>query len=140
MPEFCGFADPKQKSALSAIAAGYIEAALFSSGPFEFPPFAESDDDRTERNADFSDLAPETVSRMVKEAEEFEAENAASLDECGMDRERAGNVLWYVSAGHGVGWFDDDENDALTALDKATPRRYITSDLYVGDDGKIYLA
>lgn len=129
MNKFCGFSNPNDKRKLRPFVAGYIEAALFSSGPFEFS-------DGT-REGDFSDLSGLTVAGMVKDAERFERENEAALDECGLDRERAGQLLWYSSNGHGVGWFDDGRNDALMALHAATKALGLKDGLSVDDDDEI---
>jgi len=126
---------------LSQFQQGYIEAALWSTGPFEFPPFADSDapdSDRKTRDAEFCDLAPSAVEKMKADAARFEEENAAHIADCGESDRNCGRNFWLARSGSGCGWLDDDDNDALEALDAATDAFKGPFELYVGDDGKIY--
>ena len=58
------------------------------------------------------------------------------------DREQAGRDLWYTRNGHGVGFWDRDDDvygphaDALCEVARAMG----SVDLYRGDDGKLYLS
>jgi hypothetical protein len=120
---------------LDAFAQGYIEAAFFTS----------TGDDGNALEQGFSDLAPGTLAAMIADCAKFcessawlRAVNAAkSYDFPG--EAQAGHDFWYTRNGHGCGFWDSDWPEpyatALTDAAKAFPER----DLYVGDDGKVYL-
>lgn len=90
-----------------------------------------------EDNYSAGDLAPEALASIVADCARFQTENAEAL--AAHDPERAGRDFWLTRNGHGGGFWDGDwpepEASALTAASKA----FGTCDLYVGDDGRIYL-
>lgn len=103
-----------------------------------------------EDNYDFGDLAPETLARMRQDCATFQAlyndTIQAAIDsgevKCGPDFDewgRAGHDFWLTRCGHGAGFWDGDwpEPQAEHLTDAA--HKCGNVDLYVGDDGKIYL-
>jgi hypothetical protein len=79
-----------------------------------------------------SDIAPETLERMVKDCERFQREAVIAPY-----FKEAGHDFWLTRNGHGSGFWDGDWPDSgeeLTAISKT----FGEYDLYVGDDGAIY--
>ena len=101
-------------------------------------------------NYDISDLSPEAFTRAIADCQKFQADNAKFIDdehlihgrssgECSVD-EKAGHDFWLTRCGHGAGFWDgdwtDEADEALTSASKA----FGEQNLYVGDDGKLYLS
>jgi hypothetical protein len=92
-----------------------------------------------------ADLAEETWTKFEDECREFQESFADDLAEAcdngrinGYDMERAGTDFWLTRNHHGAGFWDrglGDVGDKLTA----NSHPYGETDLYVGDDGKLYL-
>jgi hypothetical protein len=130
----------------------YIVAALWSS--------TDSADDSggepLDRNYDESDIAPETVARMKADclafldnklggrliaiAETLEAEGKWNLPggvNCSV-MAYAGHDFFLTRCGHGCGYWDGDWPKGIgEGLDKLA-EQFGASDLYVGDDERIY--
>ena len=106
----------------------YIECALWSS----------TDDSGEPLDAAYyvSDLAPETLGRMREDCEAFRNANAALLADWTLDQ--AGHDFWLTRNHHGAGFWDRGRlnGDELTAAAHA----FGEQDLYVGDDGRLYLS
>ncbi|MBP8231756.1 MAG: hypothetical protein KAY22_05580 [Rhizorhabdus sp.] len=85
---------------------------------------------------DAADLAPKTLERMREACEGFRNANAALLADWPLTQ--AGHDFWLTRNRHGAGFWDRDwpNGDALTAAAHA----YGEQDLYVGDDGRLYLS
>lgn len=104
----------------------YIETALWSSTDAAGEPLT--------KNYSINGLAADTLSRMIRDCNKFQCDNAADI---GDDLEQAGHDFWLTRNGHGAGFWDGDwpeAGDRLTAASKA----FGECDLYVGDDGLIY--
>lgn len=105
----------------------YLVTALWSSTDDEVP---------LDQDHGIEDLAPETMEKMVKDAEKFQEENAEAIS-VGEDS-RAGHDFWLTRNGHGAGFWDGDwPEPQAKALTKAS-EKFGSYDLYVGDDGLIY--
>ena len=111
---------------------GYIECAFWSSVTDDGTPFDAVDNDPT----------PETIARMKADCAAFQANNAALLEqanEYATDAQQ-GHDFWLTRNGHGAGFWDGDYpqelGDALTTASKG----FGECDMYIGDDGKIYLS
>ena len=116
-------------SDLPAFVASYIETALWSS----------TDDDGMPMDSRYSreDLSSEAVASIEEDCREFVEENAGLLAD--IDVEMAGHDFWLTRNRHGAGFWDRGYGaigDELTAA----AHSYGSSDLYVGDDGKLYVA
>jgi hypothetical protein len=118
---------------------GYIECALWSS--------VDGDGDPMEDNYDRNAIDPDTFKKMYEECENFYKENLEVLmsfcNELNKNIETAweyaGHDFWLTRNGHGAGYFDrgvsDEVSEVLTKASKAAG----TSDLYIGDDGYVYV-
>jgi len=95
--------------------------------------------------ASVSDIAPETLARMVADCAAFQAsmgehiteENRVHASEWSATA-LAGHDFWLTREGHGAGFWDGDWREpAATEMDNAS-KAVGGFDLYVGDDGKIH--
>ena len=107
----------------------YIICALWSSIGDDGEPLDEE--------YDIDDIAPESLESMRADCDDF----VRAVENAGIEfeSERAGHDFWLTRNGHGAGYWDGDypvHGDTLTAMCKA----YGSSDLYVGDDGKLYVS
>lgn len=108
----------------------YIEAALWSS--------VDDDGQPLDQNYNWTHLAPKALEKMVDDCVAFQKRNADLLKLCG-DTKQNGHDLWLTRNHHGAGYWDRDYSE--TVADQITERAHAmgSQDLYVGDDGKIYL-
>ena len=114
----------------------YIETAIWASHPINEAGKEEPSFEHQNFNAD--DLAPETLAEMKEDCKAFQKDNATDLA-TRSDEGAGGHDFWLTRNGHGAGFWDGDwENDVGQRLTEAA-RIYGTSDLYLGDDGKLYL-
>lgn len=123
---------------LDTFTRAYIEAALWSS----------IDDDEKQLDDRFSlkDIAPTALEKIVADCAKFQADNAAMIVEGACDRgngaysvqELAGHDFWLTRNGYGAGFWDGEWPKHGDALTKAA-RAFGECDLYVGDDGKLYI-
>ncbi|HYX21865.1 MAG TPA: hypothetical protein VFA98_13545 [Thermoanaerobaculia bacterium] len=118
----------------------YVEAALWSSND-------ESDDSGGEpldKNYGLSDLSRDTEKEMVADCKKF-------LDKAWKDLvwapkeirgypmiEMAGHDFWLTRNGHGAGFWDGDWPRELGQQLTKISKSFGETNLYVGDDGKIY--
>ena len=123
---------------MDRFAAGYINAALVLLGDI-------TDSDDSPETYNINQLSPEAIARMNEDCQKFQEQAgevlAAVMDNNGYSVERAGNDFWLTRNGHGAGYWDRDElpegvGDTLTEIAK----EFGTVDLYVGDDGLLYLS
>ncbi len=119
-------------SSLDAFERQYIETALWSS--------TGEDDRQLCESVSVSDLAPETLATMRADCAKFR-ENPVLADILARyDDVDLGHDLWLTRNEHGAGYWDGDyadpDGEALTKAAHALG----TQDLYVGDDGKVYVA
>jgi hypothetical protein len=144
---------------LDAFTQGYVEAMFFTcQESLGVDRLENHGDDRT---SGFSDLAPETLARIIADCAAFQKKNVVALACCQMTEEERdelaeyghgpgwdsesetatalGRDFWYTRNGFWGGFWDSDwpepHGEALTDAAKAFPER----DPYVGDDGKVYL-
>ncbi|MCK9355637.1 MAG: hypothetical protein M0R22_00590, partial [Dehalococcoidia bacterium] len=115
----------------------YIATALWSSNDES----DESGGEPFDTNYDASDLAPETLEKMRADCEDFFTKAAPILDTIEhLDYENVAHNFWLTRNGHGAGFWDGDypelQGDQLTELSK----EFGEVNLYLGDDGQIYIA
>lgn len=120
---------------LDAMFSAYVTCALWSS----------TDDESEPLDARFSadDLSDDSRAEMRSDCENFlgdlkDSDATASWSEH-WSPEQLGHDFWLTRNGHGAGFWDRGRGtlgDDLTAVCKP----YGTQDLYVGDDGKLYVA
>lgn len=123
----------------------YIRAALWSSHDESTPDGGEPMDE----NYEASDLAPGALRKIILECARFQTTHAADLAlayaQYPVTEEYsgpmcAGHDFWLTRNGHGCGFWDRDELDADLAIRLTDAAKACgTSDLYVGDDKKLYV-
>jgi hypothetical protein len=120
----------------------YVTAALWSSHDESTPDGGEPFD----ANYSADDLAPEALAKMQADCDSFVAQFGHLLTEenctyrkCPVE-EYAAHDFWLNRNGHGAGFWDGDWIEpAASILDKAA-KSFGECNLYLGDDGRIYLA
>ena len=119
---------------------GYIECALWSS--------VDDGGEPLDSNQDGADaLAPETLARIEQDCAAFIAANKTNLAEYAerwpnsqyhSASECAGHDFWLTRVGHGAGFWDRGFGSLGERLTDSS-EKFGGLDLYVGDDGKLYL-
>ena len=89
-----------------------------------------------DENYSWTDIAPETLAKMVADCAQFQAEN----DLTGYPLENAGQDFWLTRNHHGAGFWENDfgTESQCDGLAKSA-HAFGECDLYVGDDGKLYI-
>ncbi len=123
---------------LPSFLRAYVTTALWSS--------VNDEGDPLDRDYSETDLAPETLEKMRADCERFETENQATLEAAiatgGPDfdeMERAAHDFWLTRNHHGAGFWDGDWPEPYARQLTDAAHAFGECDLYVGDDGKIYL-
>ena len=114
---------------LTQFKASYLETALWSETDGEDPAYAD---------VKLSDAAR---ARIKKDCEEFESKAIAILnaaDYCSDDFPLA-HDFWLTRNHHGAGFWDDDYPEPLGQKLTDLAHSFGECDLYIGDDGKLYL-
>ncbi len=125
------------KTTLSSSLRAYIQIALWSS--------------ELDRGYSESDLTPEAIAKMQSDCERFETENAETLTNaiatgevrCGPDFnewERAAHDFWLTRNHHGAGFWDGDWPEPFAKQLTDSAHGLSSQDLYVGDDGRLYVS
>jgi hypothetical protein len=112
---------------LSACAQQYLETALWSSSDEDGSPL----DDQF----DVSDFAPEAIQQAEKDCLDFLSTN----DVGDLDEGDVGHDFWLTRNRHGAGFWDRGLGALGDRLTKAA-HAYGECDIYLGDDGKLYLS
>lgn len=118
---------------LESFVKAYIECALWSSTNPDDP-----DNEPFDSVYGSDDLAPETVASMNEDCKSFYTHNEAIWSEAGMDDANAGHDFWLTRNRHGAGFWDRGIGKAGNVLTNES-RVYGSCNLYVGDNGLIYL-
>lgn len=108
----------------------YIECALWSSTDDKGIPL---DEDYYSR-----DIAEPALKTMQDDCKNFQEQNADLLSQAG-DDEQNGHDFWLTRNRHGAGFWDRGYKGDLGEKLKEAAHSYGSCDLYVGDDGKIYI-
>jgi hypothetical protein len=112
---------------MSPVVQAYLETALWSSTGDDGRPLDE--------DYDISDFAPEAVAQAEEDCSDF----MEFSDTSGLSDEEIGHNFWLTRNSHGAGFRDlglGPQGDTLTR----DARAYGSCDVYVGDDGKLYLS
>jgi hypothetical protein len=104
----------------------YLETALWAEGGDgnELDSKTINDIDERAKQASLKD-----IQTFIQQAQQQAPEELANYDARAL-----GHYLWLSRNGHGAGFFDDN-NDTLQNIARAMK----TADIYVGDDGKVYI-
>ena len=123
---------------LDRFTLGYVEAMVWTDCNCDSEELADKDCD---------DFAPETWAKIKADCDAFQAacaDDIAAANEAGRDDDYLGHDFWLTRNGHGTGFWDrrELEADGVGArLDAAcgygTAFRGV--DLYLGDDGLVYM-
>jgi hypothetical protein len=121
---------------LDSFTQGYVEALFFTSTGEDGEAFEQG----------FSDLAPETLARIIADCTAFRRgeqwqqwlDHAADADIYSED-ETAGRDFWYTRNGHGCGFWDGDWPEPYATQLTDAARAFGNVDAYLGDDGRVYL-
>lgn len=114
----------------------YVECALWSTTDQS----TESGGYPLDQNYGADDIAPESLASMREDCVEFAKINRERLNESGLTAEQAGHDFWLTRNHHGTGFWDRGLPNWLGKLLSESAHAYGSSDLYVGDDGKLYVA
>jgi hypothetical protein len=116
---------------LDAFTRGYVESALWSSSDQGGEPL--------DKNYDIDDITPEALATMAKDFANFQEASKELLEQSELTDDEAGHDFWLTRNGHGVGFWDRGLGEIGDKLSEAC-KPYGTSDLYVGDDGRLYVS
>lgn len=114
-----------------AVIDGYVECAIWAEADTgeASPGGAET----------IHDLAPEALASIREDVEGFLNGQADDLVASRLEAGQIGHDLWLTRNGHGTGFWDRGLGVVGNRLADAA-RVYGGSDLYVGDDGKLYVS
>ncbi len=111
----------------------YVAAALWSTTNMD-----NEEEEFLDANYSFDDVDKDTLDSMRDKIRKFISENEGAIKESGMSDEQLGHDLWLSSNGHGAGFFDRGYDDKIEKQLMDAAHNMKGTDLYVGDDGKIY--
>lgn len=112
-------------SDLSDFTRGYIDAIFFTEEELE--------------GKSFEDFAPDSLTHIVQDCAGFDMENKSLLTRGYLCKfEYAGHDFWLTRNHHGAGFWDRGLGAIGEELTKMC-EKYPAKDVYIGDDGKIYL-
>lgn len=109
----------------------YIEAALWSSTDQSDPSGGRPLDD----NYDVSDIAKETLEKMVADCKAFQG---ANWEDIKANPRQAGIDFWLTRNRHGAGFWDGHWPKAVGKRLTDDSHAYGSFDLYVGDDKLVH--
>lgn len=132
-------AHSEQKTArpeLDEFSQAYVQCALWLS--------TDDDDQPLDARYSVDDIADETLQSMALDCERFQRENEADIStgqsRCGSSSSAlAGHNFWLTRNGHGAGFWDGDYPDEAGNRLTSASELFGSQDLYVGDDGKLYI-
>jgi hypothetical protein len=121
------FSSMKDDYNIDEILNSYLETALW----------AETSDENELQDKTINDIDGNSKQKAWSDIMKFmQAAEKTAMDELRTyDNKGVGHNLWLSRNGHGAGFFDDN-NDKLQNL----ARSMKSVDLYLGDDGKVYIS
>jgi hypothetical protein len=132
----------KSKSEFRQFFTAFIECALWSS----LDEYSERGGRPLDENYSRDDIAFSSALSMARECRDFLRANATDLEIYYEARDfggshsgyaMAGHDFWLTKNGHGAGFWDRGLGDLGRRLSE-NAKVYGSTDLYLGDDGKIY--
>lgn len=118
-------------AAASADLEQYLATALWADLPED-----------ADKNLTSSDIAPESRATAEKELSEFLEKAMPLLEKYDTEEPKEGDLahdFWLTRNGHGAGFWDGDWGDELGGELTKLAESFGGVDLYVGDDGKVYI-
>lgn len=136
---------------LDPFTQAYIEAAFWTS---EAPEVSTEELNATEDHNEgsipgdvgFRDLAPETLIKIMADCTAFQDGRAWQdfMEACeDVDEPQGGHDFWLTRNGHGSGFWDRElpaPYGGFTGTLTTAAKAFHKCDLYLGDDGKVYLS
>lgn len=116
---------------IAAMLDGYITAAFWAE------TFTDDDGNPVAWDVGPDDLTAEARASMSEDVAGFARDNASDL--AGIEPGQAGHDFWLTRNRHGAGFWDRGLGDVGKRLTDAS-HAYGESDLYVGDDGQVYVS
>ena len=116
----------------------YVECALWSS-TCNHPDDPDSDASFESAGYSADDIAPESLTSMRMDCRDFTEAHGELIEQAGLSTEQAGHDFWLTRNRHGAGFWDRGLGEVGEALTK-NAHAYGESDLYLGDDGKVYVS
>lgn len=95
----------KTKIDLDDFTRGYVLAAFWTNDD-DAPSGDYAQSGRFE--VMFEKLSPEALEKMQSDCTQFQAEQSAHLEACGLNSKRAGHDFWLTRNGHGSGFWNED--------------------------------
>lgn len=122
---------------INAVLKGYLAAALWSSSA-EIEPFTDRSFD--DNGYTIFDIDGQSTSKAKQDCARFVTLAGDALD--GVPSEFIGHEFWLSRNGHGSGFFDSDYVEDQETRDKLQQmaKSFGEKDMYLGDDGKIYIS
>ena len=115
----------------------YIEAALFTSTDNS----DESGGQPLDKNYAADDIAESSRKAIITDCMAFMKQNQKDLEsDEALDMVQAAHDFWFTRNGHGAGFWDGDWPDAMGKRLTASAKKFGEMDLYIGDDGKLYVS
>jgi len=116
----------------------YLETALWSTTDNS----TESGGDPLDDNYGVGDIDQESIDKAIVETNDFIKANRVNLEKVselfGASEGDHGHDFWLTRNGHGAGFWDRGYGELGDKLSKAA-KVYGTSDIYIGDDGKLHI-
>lgn len=114
----------------------YIEAMLWSS--CDWDDMKNGNPTPLDENYSATDLAPETLHKIIEECSDFQEQNEAYLNFAGSD-EQNGHDFWLTRNHHGAGYWNRGYSEAVSkALTEAAHSAGEQSP-YVSNEGTIWI-
>lgn len=120
---------------MDSFTASYLESALWSSTDDNGTPLDDS------KYADL-ELDQSLIDRMKADCDRFRADNAEliTLAEEHQSSDHIAHDFWLTRNHHGAGFWDGDYPKVMGEMLTAIAHKFGECDLYIGDDGKLYIA
>lgn len=113
----------------------YLTCALWTSTD-------DNEESYLDNNFQIEDIAIDDLIKIKIQCENFQKNNVFLLqkayEKVGYNASNAGHDLWLTRNGHGTGFWDRDLNDIGEQL-SLKAKELNVSDIYKGDDEKLYL-
>jgi hypothetical protein len=107
--------------------------------PDNDPEGAETGGNPLDYNFGIEDIADEAIEQAIKDCDNFRAYVVKlGLDFGHLDDDHAGHNFWLNRNHHGVGYWDRGLGELGDKLSDAA-HTFGGCDMYVGDDGKVYM-
>ena len=116
---------------LTPFERAYLDCALWAS----MDNRDDSGGTPLDQNYGISDIAPETLTRMLEDCADFETD--AALDLADLDEAQSGHDFWLTRNRHGAGFWDRGLGVIGDRLTQAA-HAWGSFDLYIGDDGQVW--